>query len=98
MVECPIERGVLIPRILQLDNAKGKAVDENHDVRPSVGFIFDHRELVDGQPVIGVGIIEIYKARLFAADDAILAEILDIHTLNNHPVQSPVLFDEGRGF
>ena len=37
---------VLVRGVLQLENAKGKAVDEDHDVRPAVVLALDNRELV----------------------------------------------------
>lgn len=39
------KRGVLATRILQFDHAERQAVDEHHDIRPSVVGALDDREL-----------------------------------------------------
>ena len=59
-----VQRGVFVAGVFQLDHAERQAVDEDHDVRPPVGLVLDHRELVDRQPVIGGGIVEIDQADL----------------------------------
>ena len=65
------DRRVLVRGILQLDNTERKAVDEDDDIRPPVVFVFDDGELIDGEPVVVVRIIEIDQPRLRAANGAV---------------------------
>ena len=71
LVEGAVERGVLVAGVLEFDHAKRQAVDEDHDVGPAVRLVLDHGELVDRQPVIGVGVVEVDKPDLLAADGAV---------------------------
>ncbi len=48
--------GRLVGGVLQLDDDERQAVDEEDDVRTPVRPALDDGELVDGQPVVGVGI------------------------------------------
>jgi hypothetical protein len=53
------DRRVLVSRILQFNNSKGEAVDEDDDIGPPVMFVFDDGELIDGEPVV---IVLIFKS------------------------------------
>src|SRR5438270_110675 len=48
LVEGTVERGVLVAGVLQFDDAKRQPVDEDHNIRPALRLVFDHRVLVDG--------------------------------------------------
>ena len=53
------DRRVLVGRVLQLDHGERQAVDEQHDVRPARVLPLGHRELVDGEPVVVAGRVEV---------------------------------------
>ena len=53
------DRCIFIGRILQLHNAERKTIHEDKDIRPPIVFVFDDGELIDGEPVIRVWILEI---------------------------------------
>ena len=46
------EGGVLVRRVLELDDGERQAVDEQHDVGAALVVALDHCELVDGEPVV----------------------------------------------
>ena len=71
LVEGAVDGGVLVAGILEFDHAQRQAVDEDHDVGPAVGLVLDDGVLVDGEPVVGVGVVEVDQSRLLAADGAI---------------------------
>jgi len=88
------EGGVLVDGVLQLDHHQRKAVDENHDVGPSVVLIFDHRELIHRQPVVLVG--EIEQPRLVVDGAAVLPLVLDVHTVGQKAMKRSVRPHQGR--
>ena len=50
----------------------------------------DDGELVDGQPVVVPGVIEVDHPRLVPSDRAILRTVLDGHAIDEHPVERTV--------
>ena len=70
--------------------AERQAVHEQHHVRPPRVLAFDDGELVDGEPVVVVGIVEIDDPRLRAGDRAVLAAVLDRDAIHQHPVHRAV--------
>ena len=79
-----------VRRVLEFNHPERQAVDEQHDIRAAFVIVFDDRELVDRQPVVIGGNIEVDHAGLRATDGAVIRAILDRHTLYQHPVESPV--------
>ena len=61
-------------------------------------MVFDDRELVDRQPVVIGGNVEVDHAGLRPADGAVVSTILDRHTLHQHPVERPVANFQRRPF
>ena len=53
------DSGVLVGGVLQFDDAHGQSVYEQHDVRPAGVPVLGYGELVDGQPVVVGGDIEV---------------------------------------
>ena len=51
--------GVLVGRVLQFDDAQRQPVQEEDDVRSPGGLVLFHGELVDGEPVVIVGVLEV---------------------------------------
>ena len=88
--------GVLIRRILQLDDAQRQAVDENHHVGPPVVLAFDHGELVHHEPVVVVRVGKINQPDDLRADAAIFPPALDGDAVHEQPVKGAVLRDEIR--
>jgi len=56
--------------------------------------VLDHRELVDGEPVVVLGIVEVDQPGFVAADAAVFARDFHVHALDDHPVQAAVLLHE----
>jgi hypothetical protein len=54
-------------------------------------LVLDDGELVEREPVVVAKLLEVDQPSLVAADAAVLARDLDIHPLDKHPVQAPVL-------
>ena len=54
--------GVLVGGVLELDDAEGQPVQEQDDIGPSGGLVLPHGELVDGEPVVVVGVLEVDDA------------------------------------
>ena len=63
-------RGLLVRRVLELDQAQWKAVDEQHDVRPPLVLVLDDGELVDRQPVVVGGVLVVEDGDLGSAQGA----------------------------
>ena len=94
--ECLPDVSIFVRRIFQLDDTEWQAVNENHHVRAAVVLALDHRELVDHEPVVGVGVLKINQANDFRADAAVLATALDGDAVHENPVEGAVLGDEVR--
>jgi hypothetical protein len=88
--------GVLVSRVLQLDDNQRQAVDKDHYVGPPIVLPLAYRELVDGQPVVLLGIIEVDGPGLGPGDRSILAAVLDGDAIHQQTMERPVAIDEGR--
>ena len=85
-----------VGRILELDHGQRRIVDEHHDVgTPGVAALRD-RELVDGHPRIGVGLIEVDDANLGTADGAASGAVLHGYPVHEHAVKGAVARHSGR--
>ena len=73
-----------------------QAVDEQHDVRPAAVLALDDGELVDREPVVLLGPLEVDHPRLVAGDRAVRPAVLDRDAVDEHPVQRAVALDQGR--
>ena len=82
--------GILVRRVLQLDDAKGQAVDEQDDVRPAGVAILRNGELVDGQPVVVGGFVEVQHRDLVSPHPSISVPVLDFDAVHEHPVEGAV--------
>ncbi len=96
LVEGPVQGGVLVPRVLQLHHGQGQAVDKDHHIRAAFALVLDDRELIDRQPVVVLQPVEVDQPGLVTADAAVRAGDLDIHALDDQPVQATVFLDERR--
>ena len=82
--------GVLVRRVLELHNRQWQAVNEEHDVRPAAVLVFRHGELVDRQPVVCVGVVEVQHPRLGAADLAVGRAVLHCHPVHEQAMHRAV--------
>jgi hypothetical protein len=90
------DRRILIGGILQLDEAKRQAVHEHDDIRPTVVLAFDDRVLVQRQPVVRAGIVEIHQTHVAARDGAVGPWVFHFHAIAEHLVKSAVGLRERR--
>ena len=91
-------RGVLVGGVLQLDNHKRQAVNEEHNVQPARVLVLADGELVDGEPLVVVGIGEVDHPRLRAADGAILRPVLYRHAVHAQAMHGTVARLQRRAF
>ena len=82
--------GVLIRRVLEFDHPKRQAIDEQHDIRSPFVMAFDDRELIDREPVVIGGNVEVDHAGLRPADGTVIGPILNRHTFHQHPVEAAI--------
>ena len=87
--------GVLVGGVLEFDDGQGQAVDENDDVGPALDVVFDNRELVDNEPVVGFGVFEVEEPGFFRSDAAVFPAVPNVHAVRQHPVEGAVVQDEG---
>ena len=95
LVERRPHGGAGVGRVLQLDHRQRQAVDEQHQVGPAGVAVFDHGELVDRRPGVGVGIIEVDHLRLRAADGAAGGPIFDRHAVHQQAMEGAVARCQG---
>ena len=82
--------GVLVDRVLELDDGQRQAVDEQHDIGAAGVLVLRDGELVDRQPVVGGGIVEVDDSRLRPAHRAAVCAVLHGHAVDQHPVEGAV--------
>ena len=89
------QRGGLVRGVLQLDQAQRQFVDEEDDVgvplRPA-----DDGELVDGEPVVGIGALEVDGPDARSADRAPFVPVLDGRAFGEQRVELAVAAFEVR--
>ena len=90
------DRGVLVRRVLQLDDSQRQAVDEQYHVGPPGVPVLCDGELVDGQEVVGVRLVEVDGLGLRAANVPFTGPVLHRHALDQHPVEGVVAGLQGR--
>ena len=82
--------GVLVGRVLQLDDAEGQAVHEQDDVRPAGVAVLGDGELVDGEPVVAGGAGEVQHRHVVAAQPSAGVRVLDLDAVHEHTVEGAV--------
>ena len=82
--------GVLIRRVLEFNDAQRQAVDKQHHVGPAGVLILGDCELVDRQPVVAGGFVEVDNLNLRPANGAVAHPVLHRHALHQHPVKGAV--------
>ena len=87
--------GVLVGRVLDLDDREGQAVDEQDDVGPAGAVaVLGDGELIDGEEVVVGGGFEVDDVGLGAADRA-AGPVLDGDSRDEHSVEGAIAGLEG---
>ena len=84
--------------VLQLDDAQRQAVDEQHDIRAAGIPALGDGELVDRQPVVGGGVVEVDDMHLRPANASLAVTMLHSHAADEHPVEGSVAGLKARPF
>ena len=84
------ESGVLISRVLQLQQADGQAVEEDEHVWPAVVAGLDNGELVEHPPVVALRLIKVHEPQAHGGGPAILTGGLNRHT-THHQLMEPLV-------
>ena len=85
------ESGVLISRVLQLQQANGQTVEENEHVGSAVVAGLDNGELVERPPIVVPRGIEVHEPQAHGGGPAILTGGLDRHAAHHQLIESLVL-------
>ena len=96
--KCLLQRGDLVGRVLQLDQRQRQPVDEHQHVRAAGLAVLDDAELVDRQPVIGVGIVEVDQLHTGCPHRPVAGPVLHRHPVGDQLVDAGVLVDQALGF
>ena len=80
--------------VLELEHHQRQAVDEQHHVGPAVDLALDHGELVDGQVVVVLGVVEVDDAHLSAANLTVGSAVLDGDAVDELPMRGAVAGNE----
>ena len=94
VLECVVRGRVLVGGILEFNDGKRQPVHEHDNIRAAVALALDHGELVDGEPVVSTGRLEIDQLHAVAGNAAILAAVLHFDPVAKHGVKAPVRSDE----
>ena len=95
LVEGPVEGGVVVAGVLQLDYGQRQAVDEQHHV--GAPMVLDNCVLVHWQTIVAGNIREVDQRCDISADAPVVAGDFDRPALEQVAVQTPVLLDEREG-
>ena len=88
--------GVLVGRVLQFDDAQGQPVQEEDNVGSAGGLVLFDGELVDGEPVVVVGLFEVDDGCGFPAHGSVVAPDGDGDAPGEGVVEGPVPGFQGR--
>ncbi len=86
---------ILVCRVLQLDDCERQPVNKKDNIRASRVLALGHRELVDRQPIVVLGRVEVDHPRLRASDGPVLATVFDRDAVDEHAVHGAVALDQG---
>src|SRR6185312_17355694 len=98
LVESARDGGVFIADIFEFNDAQRQAIDEDKNVRAPIVAIFNDGELVDGGPVVVVGIIEVNELDLIVGDGAVFSLVFGGYAFNQHLVKAAVVLNQAGGF
>ena len=89
---------VLVRRVLELDDGERQAVDEQHDVGASLVVALDHRELVDGEPVVVRRLLEVEHPHRRSSNRAAGVAVLHRDPVHGQTVEGAVAGFQARSF
>jgi hypothetical protein len=98
LVERAPEGRVLVRGVLEFDEHERQAVHEQYHVRTARVLGLAYRELVDREPVVGVGLVELKDPHLSARDGAVRAAILHRDPIHQVAMEGTVACFQGRAF
>ncbi len=88
--------GVLVGRTLQLNDSKRQSVDEQHHIGPARVLTVRDRELVERQPIVVVGHVEVDETGLPTCNRTILSTILDGDAVHQQAVAQAITLEQCR--
>ena len=100
-LQLPVRRcdgGVLVGRVLELDDGQRQAIDEQHHVGAALAPVLHDGELVDREPVVGLPVVEVDHPGLRAPDRAAPVAVLHRHAVHRHAMKGAVAGHERRPF
>jgi len=89
-----LDGGVLVGWILKLYYCEGQTIYENHDIRSPVLLAFDDGELVYGQKLVVLRILEVHQAGVVPGYGAVFALVFYGYAVDEHFMKSPVVGQE----
>ena len=99
LIESRPDGGVLIGGILELQHGQRQAVDKNHQVGAAGQFTVGagslNGELVDHQPIVGIGTVEIQQAGTGIDQSVIRRLIFDLDAVDQQLVEGVVVKQQG---
>jgi len=95
LLEGGLDSSLLVYRVLEFYNCQGQAVYEDHNVRPPVLLALDDDELVYGQELVILRILEVHQMGVVSGDGAVLALVFYGHAIDEHLVKGPIVGQEG---
>ena len=84
--------------VLEFDHPQRQAVDEQNDVGSALVLVLDNGELVNGEPVVVVRILEIEHTSLCATNCTIGGPVLHRDAVHDHMVKGAVAGFQCRPF
>ena len=96
LVPCLPDVGGFIGGVLQFDVSQGEPVYEEHDIQSAVLLVPLDGELVDGQPVVFVGVLEVDELSGYSAHRAVWPTLLHRDPVDEVQVEGPVPCFQGR--
>lgn len=91
-----VDVGVFGGGVFEFDDGDGEAVEEEDDVGAAIGVFVDG-ELVDGEPVVLVGLLEVNQPDL-VVDSAVAVLVGDGDAIGEKFVESAIIFDQVLAF
>jgi hypothetical protein len=98
LVERAPEGRVLVRGVLEFEEHKRQAVHEQHHVRTAGVLGLGNRELVDREPVVGVGLAEVEDPHLSSGNRAVRAAILHGDPIHQVTMEGAVARFQGWAF
>lgn len=86
-----MDGGVLVGWVLELNDRQWQAVYEDHNVGPPVLLALDDSELVYGQKLVVLRVLEVHQAGVIAGNGAVFALILYGYAIDEHFMKAPVI-------